>query len=385
MKLVFANQLRGVAALCVAVSHLVGFFWLMQDFLALATMSPQQGGAPPAWPLWLVTHRWFNFGPFGVGLFFLISGLVIPFSLERHSRLGFLAARALRIYPTYLAALIAETALLYAASLYWHRPFVYGWATIAANATLLHPYLVLPSVDMVNWTLGIELKFYVVMAAIAPRVRAGSVAALLGVSCAVLASVLVLARWGAGLGAGLGAAADAFTLEATYVPFMLVGVLFNYRLRGLLRMPAFLGSGAVLLAIFVVAWRASSIAAQVPEATVNYFTALALFATLFALRRHARPVPLLDWLAGVSYPFYLLHAVLGYSAMKLLMVSGGLPYGAALAVAVGATLGIAWVLHVAVERPTMELGRRLGESSPGGSVTRRLPRGPVRTAARPPA
>ena len=88
-RLIFANQLRGIAVLAVVFSHLVGVFWGMRDFVGLASASPAQSGPPPDLFI-LVSHPWFNFGPFGVGLFFLISGLVIPFSLERHTRGTFL-------------------------------------------------------------------------------------------------------------------------------------------------------------------------------------------------------------------------------------------------------------------------------------------------------
>ena len=44
-------------------------------------------------------------GHFGVALFFIISGFVIPFSVASTTRAGFAVARVLRIWPTYLAGL----------------------------------------------------------------------------------------------------------------------------------------------------------------------------------------------------------------------------------------------------------------------------------------
>ena len=49
-----------------------------------------------------------NWGPFGVALFFVISGFVIPFSFETYGRLDFIVARFFRIYPTYLTGLSFE-------------------------------------------------------------------------------------------------------------------------------------------------------------------------------------------------------------------------------------------------------------------------------------
>ena len=82
----FANQLRGLAALCVAVSHLIGVYWALPDVVSAVTATAPPPPAPYPDLFWLVLRQWFNLGPFGVALFFLISGMVVPFSLERHGR-----------------------------------------------------------------------------------------------------------------------------------------------------------------------------------------------------------------------------------------------------------------------------------------------------------
>lgn len=94
-KITFANQLRGIAALSVVVTHYFAVFFGMQDVLAAQTFSPNMHFVPPAWTDYLY-FRHFNFGPFGVAVFFLISGFVIPFSIEKLSPRRFLVARAFR-------------------------------------------------------------------------------------------------------------------------------------------------------------------------------------------------------------------------------------------------------------------------------------------------
>ncbi len=51
----------------------------------------------------LDVYPWFNAGQYGVFVFFLVSGYIIPASLERKGSVrGFWVSRAFRLYPLYL-------------------------------------------------------------------------------------------------------------------------------------------------------------------------------------------------------------------------------------------------------------------------------------------
>ncbi|WP_198379717.1 acyltransferase [Roseomonas sp. KE2513] len=366
-RLVFANQLRGLAALAVMVAHLIGVFWGSREVVGITTSSPPQPGELPG-IFTLVSQPWFNFGPFGVAVFFLISGLVIPISLGAHSRATFILARLLRIYPTYLAALAVNLGGVWLASRYWDLPFAHAGSTILANALLLQDILVKPTVDLVNWSLVVELKFYLLMALLAPAIRRGSVSALFAIGFGALAANLAL-------GAPLFAAAVApwqapfngVLFSTPYLVFMLIGVLFNYRLRGLLSAPGLLAGIVGLGALFVACWRGGPFPEGYPHVLVNYAYALALFGGLFLIRGHLRPFRPLDALAAISFPLYLIHSLIGYSLLKLLMIAGGLGYYPALAITVPAVMAVAALLHFGVERWSIEAGKRLARrpAAPG--------------------
>jgi peptidoglycan/LPS O-acetylase OafA/YrhL len=362
-RLIFANQLRGIAALCVAGSHLVGVFWAMRDFVGLATATPLQGGLPPPGLFGVFAHTYLNFGPLGVGLFFLISGLVIPISLDQHSRASFLLARLLRIYPTYLAALLIEMAVLRANAAYWGEPFPYGGWTIASNALLIYNTVGQPSIDLVNWTLCVELKFYLLMLLMASRIRRGSAASVLLMGCVLVAANVAIAWPPLAAHIARPDLVETFSTESVFIVFMLIGVLFNFHLRGLLPLPRLAASVAVMTGLFLASWTQSAIRAQVPVVTVNYLYALAIFAGLFFLRRHARPLPPIDFLAAISFPLYLLQSLIGYSALKLAMLRFGLSYGLALCLTLAILVGLATLLHRTVERGTIALGKRLRRRS----------------------
>jgi len=359
-RLIFANQLRGLAALCVVVSHLLGVYWGMRDFVGLATSAPVQPGSPPEVVFGLISHPWLNFGPLGVAVFFLISGLVIPISLDKHSRASFAAARLLRIYPLYLAALLLEVAVLHANAAYWNRPFAYSDLAVLANALLIYNVIGQPSIDLVNWTLCIELKFYLLLLVLAPQVRAGRVAALFGVAVGIwLTNLLLAAGWLDGLATRFPAAATILSTESVFIVYMLIGVLFSHMLRGCLSRLS--GSVAICLmfALFVATWRASVNAAQFPMVTANYLYGLVIFAGAFLLRRHAVAFWPLDFLTAISFPLYLIHSLIGFSLLKFFMLAWGWPYAGALALAVPLVILLATALHFGVEVHAAEWGRRL--------------------------
>ena len=369
-RILFANHLRGLAALAVATSHLIGVFWVLPGLAADATATPLLQAALP-WSFALVADPRLQLGPVGVATFFLVSGFVIPLSLGRHTRAGFLVARALRIYPTYVAALALQMLVLAADAHLWGRAFPYTAAQVLANATLFENYLGVPSLDLVNWTLGVELKFYLVMALAAPLLRAGSVGLLLGIAAAAIG---LNAAIGAGAGSGFEGShaglVTAASYDSLYIVFMTIGVAFSYHQRGLLRLPGLLVLVPALGALFLGCWWISRIAGQFPIVPENYMGALVVFALLYAMRRHVPRSRVLAAMAAISYPFYLLHVLVGFSLLKLLMLGAGLGYEASLAVTLGTVALLAWGLHVGVERPSIRLAAplRLRREDPEGGA-----------------
>src|SRR6201999_2953774 len=95
-----------------------GVFWVAPDVVARLLSVPPFG--PPAplgvWSMPFERSRWFSAGDFGVSLFFLISGFVIPFSFANRSRLGFVLSRVCRLWPTYAVGVSITIMALWAVS-----------------------------------------------------------------------------------------------------------------------------------------------------------------------------------------------------------------------------------------------------------------------------
>jgi peptidoglycan/LPS O-acetylase OafA/YrhL len=91
----------------------------------------------------------------------------------------------------------------------------------------------------------------------------------------------------------------------------------------------------------------------------NYLHAAGVFVAAYCLRSRFPSAPPFDFLAKISYPLYVSHAVLGYAALHFL-VQAGLPNYVSLMGAVLLAFTVATALHYAVEAPSQRLSKRLG-------------------------
>ena len=357
-KITFANQLRGVAVLCVIVTHYLGISWGARALVAQYTFAPLLEGAKPAFMPYSAPPT-FNYGPFGVALFFLISGFVIPFSLEKMGSLRFLAARALRIYPSYWVATAFMLGVTWLSSCYWRMPFHVDAWQLGTNLLLVNAELGQPSIDLVNWTLSIEVKFYVAAVLLWPWLARAPVATLLGFALAVFGLILLLPAQ-CKLGT-LDISLDNAKVEAMTTVFLFIGTLFHFAVRGRISPRMLACSAPAMFALFFAMWPQTVIAAQFWKVPANYGYALVVFSLCYCWRERFRAARVLDFFAAVSYPLYLVHAVSGYAVMHILM-DRGLPYLAAAPLTLLIVLLAATILHYTVELPTANAGKRLGRS-----------------------
>lgn len=353
-KLAFAHQLRGIAALLIVITHYFGVYYGAQAVVAGITDSPELHLVAASW----VPYMDFPFfkGPFGVAVFFLISGFVIPFSLRAHSRAGFLLARAFRIYPTYLCCLAIGMLAVYLSSRYWQLPFTPEPPRLWLNALLLHNLWNLASLDTVNWTLAVEIKFYLLAALCWRALLARPAPVLAALAAAICALNLLPPQLAASPALQAGAAALASDLN--YVLFMLIGTLFYQHYQGVLSTVQLLLRAVLMLGAFLLAWHLGIQHDALPVLAQYYAYALLVFAVCYALRERFRPLRVLDFLADISYPLYAVHALVGYVSLKLLM-HHGLDFGPAVTLVLAGVLLLAWLLHRTVETRSSAYGKWL--------------------------
>jgi len=365
-KLEFANALRGLAALSVVVAHYNSFFFENAALIGtIANTPPAVRIASSALDVWGTFLRLFPFGggEFGVALFFLISGFVIPMSLQRYDWRGFLVGRVLRIYPTYFAGFAVTLLALWISTRTFGKPFPYE-----ARSVIVHflpgarDLLWSPHIDYVVWTLEVEVKFYVVCAIAWKWLRHGdrSVFAIpLTLAVCAFGIELLLPGW---LRADAPAYQIAYRLgyvfatAARFLAFMFIGVAMSYHYRRRLSTAGLCAIAAMLYGLFWILW--SNASDSLSMRVVNSYTlALLVFGVSYALSNRWRPNRVLSYFADISFPLYVIHAVAGYVALGIMAVHGVAPI-----VALGCTLAGALLastlLHVGVELPTHRLGQR---------------------------
>ncbi|MEU9954991.1 acyltransferase [Streptomyces sp. NPDC050982] len=167
------DALRGIAALVVVFDH--SSYSFMAEFRR--ELMPE-----------------FNTSRYGIMVFFLVSGYIIPASLERRGCVRtFWIGRIFRVYPLWAAVVMAILAVNFL-GLAEIRDFG-GQSAVAvtvAHITLLQELLGTPNLLLILWTLSYEMAFYLLVVALF-TVRLHQRSATVAVTLAVLAAVSVTA------------------------------------------------------------------------------------------------------------------------------------------------------------------------------------------------
>ncbi|WP_030374184.1 acyltransferase family protein [Streptomyces rimosus] len=283
------------------------------------------------------------YGWLGVQLFFLISGFVICMSCWGRPLGDFFVSRVIRVFPAYWLAIIATTLVvaLVPGGLQPRK-----WHDVLTNFTMLQEPLHVPHVDGVYWTLFAELRFYLLLAAMAWWGL--TYRRLLTLCCVWIAA------------SALGARSESVILRLLIMPdyswFFIAGIAFYlmYRFR-----PNILLAGIVLVCFCAAQpsvnriWRSSL---SNMDRTVPYWPTLLVLAACFALMALIATGKLSwcswRWLpvaGALTYPLYLLHEYIGWEIIRYF--STRVPHHALLIGLVTAMLLAAHLVHRCVERP----------------------------------
>lgn len=144
-RLDYLDVLRGLAAISVSVQHIFGYLYHEAHNDQLIPL------------IAFLTTGMLDWGRFGVVLFFLISGFIIPKSLRANSPLKtFLIGRFFRLYPAYWITLL----IIYISASYLDPLAGFTANQFVANLTMTPKLFHQNYMSGVFWTLFIEILFY---------------------------------------------------------------------------------------------------------------------------------------------------------------------------------------------------------------------------------
>ncbi|WP_051711450.1 acyltransferase family protein [Streptomyces sp. NRRL S-350] len=397
-RLGWLDALRGLAALAVALHH----FGLLDKI-------PHGSKVP----------KYLDLGFFGVMLFFLVSGYVIPASLERRGDVrAFWLGRFFRIHPAVVVTVGASLLVLPRSSTAVQDfSFDHPLLSTAANGLMLQDLMGVPSSIGVMWSLTYEMVFYYFVTALfvlgwhrhsAPvTVGFAAVALVLGawlplgaitvdlastrhlVTAGAVLVVTAMAciatgrpeptRWGSLLLGGLGLALVTLNSRAAgFETMMIFATMFAgtvlYRLEHgrIDRLPALLccsfvvvcgvavgylyDHGTALWHTWTASWTAFSL---------TYLAAWAVFAGGMLLRHRRFP----RWLSGlgtISFSVYLLHGplmhLIGWKLRGHSPIVGWKGQAALTAGFLAALVVLGYLGYRLVEIPFQNLGRRAAKA-----------------------
>jgi peptidoglycan/LPS O-acetylase OafA/YrhL len=363
-RLAFADLLRGLAALIVVLGHFTILFLTNPHVVATITAAePSSKLSLP--PLLDQLNDLFNVASMGVAVFFLISGFVIPLSLEGTDVRAYFLKRFLRIFPTYWIALAMGVAAIFISATFWSKPIPHDHVGFISNTFLGANAFSRADILSVAWTLQIEIKFYLLAPFIylalkrrmlLPVMLCGLAITGIFWNATALCDNVHVACWD-----HYRFGARMLWFDCMFIIYMLIGSVFYALYRKLV--PTWQGIAGILF--LFVCYQAAISATPLPHLTFDrrlpYIWGLIIFAGTFLLRdKVSLPRPF-RFLADISYSLYLVHPLIGYVTMRLLIYAG-VPYLAAFAVALPLVIAIASAMHFYAEVPLIALGKRLSKT-----------------------
>jgi len=358
-RLDYIDSIRGIAATAVLYLHLAVFL--------------RHVGAG-SWDFMFFTEI-VDAGKVGVVAFFIVSGMVIPYSLSSKASnpiTRFAVNRFFRLYPAYwLSALLAVFFLWTARGKDLPGPFFLYTAdggglplsTFVINLSMLQQLAGVQNLIGLYWTLQIELIFYVLCALLfALRWTRNNHWIAFG----FLAYAVIAAAVRENLAARIPGGSTALTLALMFWGSVWRRYVVD-RDAGALRWSLrFLAAFAVLMPVIGVLGYNADLGFKETwyRYLLSYFTAVGLVIGLTIWKVQGRA---LSWLGRISYSTYLFHPIVIANYFMLVPVSAVAPH-LHVAFVIALTLCAAHLIYVFVEAPSIKYGRALGASGGNDAI-----------------
>lgn len=310
------SWLRGLASLLVCFYHLKLFVWKDEN--------PNK------------FIEFFSIGNYGVIMFFIISGFVIPYSMyvKKYSikRFGkFLLKRTVRIEPPYiLFIVIAYVWDCYAQTRVWGHDVYPDFAVrkFLLNITYLAPFFKVEWINIIFWTLAIEFQFYILTGLVFDLLMKNPVYKF-------LLFILILAT--------------GYLIPEQYQ------MVFHYYIYFIIGFQSFLFfTKNINIREFLITILVSLLFVFFFKDKIASCFALFTVAGIFFLNYN------LKWpqfFGNISYSLYLTHGLIG--GTLLMFTDHGLPKAFLFSIALFNSIIVAWLYYNVIEKPFLKLSKKI--------------------------
>ena len=310
-RLIELDALRGIAAISVVFFH---YFYRYNELYGHEN-----------------THtNWAHWGEYGVQLFFMISGFVIYWTLNRiNSPIDFIVSRFSRLYPVYWFCALLTLSFISILGLPGRE---IETLSAVANILMFHGYLGVKSIDGVYWTLVVELTFYfwVFCFYLTGQLKRAEIIFGMFLIVAILESSSII-----NLNPHL---KNILMLE--HISFFIAGICFYKIVNKVHNKWTY---GILLLSLITtVSTFSLDLSLLFLVFYVTFYIAITTKTKFLAYK------PLL-FLGGISYPLYLVHQNIGYVIINKFYAYGFNPY-LSIATAISVSIVLAVVANKYIER-----------------------------------
>ena len=281
----------------------------------------------------------FEYGHFGVELFFLISGFVIFMTVDKvKNAKGFIWLRFSRLFPVYWSGIILTTVFVLLFGLVGREV---SWKSILFNFTMLQELFNIPHVDGAYWSLLPELMFYFLMAIVLffkkkAYINSISVVWLIAMVINTLTELPI---------------SIVQILNLKYGMLFVAGIQF-YLIKEKELNKKKLSQSIVLIVFSILTY------AVVIKDIVSFSIVFSFYILFFLLVYNYLKFLKIRWLifiGSISYPLYIVHQNIGYILMNEL----NLPFLIEFTLAILLSIVMAIFIHYGIEKPTLKFLRKI--------------------------
>lgn len=323
----FIKLLRCIATIMVLWWHLGVMFWYSNQSLSQIFRVEFCGNIDSLSGLYKkiiegISACRFDFGMFGVAVFFLITGFLVAHTIGNKeqtikSSFVFLIKRILRIWPVYVCAF----SITFLCLQIYNGGFFYNIKDYLIQASLLRDWFWRVSIDGISWTLEAQLKFYLFCFGLLIINKWNSKYARgVAITGMVIFRLIFLAYEDDILAKSIWAyrIISVCAENVIYIIYMFFGVLLNDLYEKRSDKKSFLVQSEFIIGAFFVSVYNVSSMEMTYKYLINYGGGILLFLECYWLRDRINAGRFVNFIDEKSYAIFLLHGANGYIILSCL-------------------------------------------------------------------